>query len=106
MDAFFLPSLYEGLGIVNIEAQASGLHCVVSDAMPKEVFATNLIEAHSLEAPKDEWVNAFLEVVDSNIKRKSSLSLLQQANFDIKQQAKNLEKYYLDALDDTRRIEK
>ena len=106
MDAFFLPSLYEGLGIVNIEAQASGLHCVVSDAMPEEVFATNLIEAHSLEAPKDEWVNAFLEVVDSNIKRKSSLSLLQQANFDIKQQAKNLEKYYLDALDDTRRIEK
>lgn len=106
MDAFFLPSLYEGLGIVNIEAQASGLHCVVSDAMPEEVFATNLIEAHSLEAPKDEWVNAFLEVVDSNIKRKCSLSLLQQANFDIKQQAKNLEKYYLDALDDTRRIEK
>ena len=51
-------------------------------------------------------MNAFLEVVDSNIKRKSSLSLLQQANFDIKQQAKNLEKYYLDALDDTRRIEK
>ena len=106
MDAFFLPSLYEGLGIVNIEAQASGLHCVVSDAMPEEVFATNLIEAHSLEAPKDEWVNTFLEVVDSNIKRKSSLSLLQQANFDIKQQAKNLEKYYLEALDDTRRIEK
>lgn len=106
MDAFFLPSLYEGLGIVNIEAQASGLHCIVSDAMPEEVFATNLIEAHSLEAPKDEWVNAFLEVVDSNIKRKSSLSLLQQANFDIKQQAKNLEKYYLDALDDTRRTEK
>ena len=74
--------------------------------MAKEVFATNLIEAHSLEASKDEWVNAFLEVADSNIKRKSSLSLLQQANFDIKQQAKNLEKYYLDALDDTRRIEK
>ena len=74
--------------------------------MTEEVFAKTLIEGHYLEAPKDEWVNAFLEVVDSNIKRKSSLSLLQQANFDIKQQAKNLEKYYLDALDDTRRIEK
>ena len=33
-DVFILPSLYEGFGIVNIEAQVSGLPCLVSDAVP------------------------------------------------------------------------
>ena len=35
-DIFFMPSIFEGLGIVNIEAQAAGLPCLVSDAIPIE----------------------------------------------------------------------
>lgn len=38
MDVFVFPSIYEGLGIALIEAQAAGLPCVVSDAVPKEAF--------------------------------------------------------------------
>lgn len=41
MDVFVFPSLWEGLGIVLLEAQYSGLPCVVSDAVPKEVFVTS-----------------------------------------------------------------
>lgn len=38
MDVFVFPSKYEGLGIVLVEAQVSGLKCVVSEAVPHEAF--------------------------------------------------------------------
>ena len=37
MDIFLFPSLWEGLGIVIVEAQAAGLPCVLSDYIPNEV---------------------------------------------------------------------
>lgn len=42
-DVFIFPSLYEGLGIVLIEAQAAGLRCVVSKYIPREAFVTNKV---------------------------------------------------------------
>ena len=44
MDVFAFPSLWEGLGIVLLEAQYNGLPCVVSEAVPKEVFVTNFYD--------------------------------------------------------------
>lgn len=44
MDVFAFPSLWEGLGIVLLEAQYNGLPCVVSDAVPKEVFISSFYE--------------------------------------------------------------
>lgn len=55
MDVFFLPSVFEGLGIVGIEAQAMGLPCVVSDAVPQEVAYTDLVDFVSLDEPPQVW---------------------------------------------------
>ena len=60
-DAFIFPSYYEGLGIVMIEAQAAGLHCVMSDKVPQEVIVTSKVKTMSLEDPDAEWAKAILD---------------------------------------------
>lgn len=68
MDVFLFPSLYEGLGSVLIEAQASGLHCVTSqDVVPEEVDVTGNTSFVPLEASSDVWAKEVL----SHIKREN-----------------------------------
>ena len=57
MDIFVFPSINEGLGIVAIEAQASGLPCLVSSALPKEVKITENLEYASLKDGPEHWAN-------------------------------------------------
>lgn len=59
-DLFLFPSKYEGLGIVLIEAQAVGLHCLVSDAIPPEADLGNIEFIHSYLI--DEWVDRIKEL--------------------------------------------
>ena len=67
MDVFAFPSLWEGLGIVLLEAQYNGLPCVVSEAVPKEVTISNLLTYSSFDV--DEWErNAFLHMGKRNEK--------------------------------------
>lgn len=54
-DVFIFPSLYEGLGIAVIEAQASGLKCVVSDNVPKAVDLTGNVKFLSLNDDMEKW---------------------------------------------------
>lgn len=55
LDVLIIPSLNEGLGIVFIEAQATGLKCYASDAVPKETKVTNLIDYIGLEKTPKQW---------------------------------------------------
>lgn len=61
MDVFVFPSLYEGLGIVLIEAQAAGLPCVVSDTIPREAYLTDLVTAERLSSSTETWADNILE---------------------------------------------
>ena len=60
MDAFVFPSLFEGLGIVAIEAQLSGLKVFLSDRLPKEVELSDKCHFLSLENSAEEWAKAVL----------------------------------------------
>ena len=82
VDVFLFPSLYEGLGLVFIEAQLAGCYCVGSDNLPKEVVLDQeKVVLFSLEAPVDVWVKGIEEVLF--IKRREGQNLfLTQAETD------------------------
>lgn len=60
-DIFLMPSLYEGLPVVGIEAQAAGLKCFMSDVITKKVDITGNIEFISLDKSAREWSDTIIE---------------------------------------------
>lgn len=93
MDAFLFPSLFEGLGIVAVEAQVSGLPCIVSNTVPKDVKQTNLVEFIELDEKDETWAKTILKKI--NEKRESKINELKNTQFDIKSEADKLDKIYL-----------
>lgn len=89
MDVFLFPSLFEGLGIALIEAQAAGIRCVVSKNVPEEAFVTDLVIPIDLSESTDNWVEAVLDG-----KRRSSYQN-RLDEYDIKASVRKLEKIYL-----------
>ena len=81
MDALILPSLYEGMPNVVIEAQASGLKCVVSDTVTKQADITGLCSYLSLSDNIDLWVDTLLE--GENFTRKDTKEDFIKAGYDI-----------------------
>jgi len=93
MDVMVMPSLFEGLPMVGVEAQASGLPCVFADTITREVDVVGCPYI-SLEAPKEEWAKAAINVAKMG-KRRSYLTELDELGFNIKLEAKRLEELYL-----------
>ncbi len=60
MDKFVFPSVFEGLGIVLIEAQRAGVECIASDRVPKAAIVSNLVKQLSLELSAEEWADEVL----------------------------------------------
>lgn len=95
-DVFCLPSLYEGLCLVGIEAQRAGLPCLFSDTITREVDVTKASKFMSIESSK-EW-SSFL----SELKPKTRAGLSDElfANFDICQNAHKLTSLYRKLLEE------
>ncbi|CAH2716772.1 Putative glycosyltransferase EpsF [Neobacillus rhizosphaerae] len=95
MDVFLFPSLYEGLPVTLIEAQASGLKIFASNTITEEVFITDLVNYCSLKSTPNEWANRVLNGFDENINRSRSFTEVKSSNYDIEENAKWLENFYL-----------
>lgn len=96
MDIFAFPSLFEGLGIVSIEAQASGLPCVVADTVPREAEITDRIEFLPLTAGADVWADKLLQYHPDSYRkdRESAWHEVYDAGYDILETAKTIQRIY------------
>lgn len=95
MDLFLFPSLFEGLPVVLIEAQATDLPCVVSSNITREVFLTSKSAVLSLEHSADEWANETLKMLNTAEERKDNRMLIRNAGYDISYLAHMLPQYYM-----------
>lgn len=92
MDMFLLPSLFEGLPVVGVEAQASGVPIIMSTNITREI---GLIKSHyiPLNQPAKYWAEYILSIpIDTN--RENADQKLRRNGFDIFTEALKLEKMY------------
>lgn len=94
MDVFLLPSLFEGLGIVLIEAQCSGLYCFASsNNIPQEAKVTDLLDFIDLNSEPKIWAEEILKA--KNLLRKNHSSEVKESGYDIKVNSEKLYKYFI-----------
>lgn len=94
MDVFLFPSLFEGLGIVGVEAQAAGTPVVCTDTLPSEMSVTPLVYRVSLNNGVDKWVDAILEAKDNKQNHTDMSKYIKENNYDIENLANYLAKFY------------
>lgn len=92
MDVFVMPSWYEGLPVVAVEAQANGLTCLLSDRIAKETKLIDSVRVLSLEDGYKAWAECILCVLPE--REKTATESLNACGFSVKKEADSLAKCY------------
>lgn len=93
MDLFILPSFFEGLGIVAVEAQASGLPTICSNTVPKLAAVTSLCDFEDIEDIQ-AWTHKITQYIKNPIVRENTSAQIRDSGFDIIEEASKLTKIY------------
>lgn len=93
MDLFLFPSLYEGMPVVLVEAQCSGLKCIISDTVPEEAGITEQVIRCNNHFSPERWA----EMIERLIvyERKSCIEQIRKSGYDIQSTVKVLEGIYV-----------
>lgn len=105
IDIMILPSRYEGLPLVVIEWQASGLPCIISETITGECMITGLVRKLSIQASPEIWADTIVNTVitDRNSTKEQIKLDMQEAGYDIETGAKELKALYQEFVDEVKR---
>ena len=92
-DVFLFPSHVEGLPVVLVEAQASGLPCVITDTISEEIVFSDNVHKMSLSQSDDEWADVCLNVVGTTDRRQLN-EQVRKRGFDISREVHHLAAIY------------
>lgn len=93
MDVFIMPSLYEGVSLAVIEAQAAGLQCLISDKVSIECNITGCVTQIPLEAPLETWAESVGKVRKKE--RENTYEKIASSGYDIEENALRLQDFYM-----------
>ena len=94
-DVFVLPSVWEGLPVVGVEAQANDLPCIFSDNITKEIGLSEKAKFISLDDNVNIWTNEIIKEFE-NKERRDNMKLITDNNYNIEIEAKKLQQRYLE----------
>lgn len=94
-DYFVFPSTFEGLPGSVIEAQASGLRCLVSDQVTREGALTDLVTYKSIREPAANWAGEIMRNAKTALERKDMQEIIAGKDFDVHRLALKMEAFYI-----------